>query len=79
MNQKRFHIIFIAAAALFAPSGFAQSPSSETESAAPAVALAPIAPNAESAKPDKRLFGVLPNYRTVDASIPFAPRRLVGN
>src|SRR5205823_15106825 len=26
-----------------------------------------------SAKPDKRLFGVLPNYRTVDASIPFSP------
>ena len=70
MNQKR-HIIFIAAAALFVSSGFAQSPSSET--AAPAVAVDPIAPNAESAKPDKRLFGVLPNYRTVDASIPFSP------
>lgn len=29
--------------------------------------------NAEPPKTDKRLFGVLPNYRTVDGSIPFSP------
>jgi hypothetical protein len=27
----------------------------------------------EPPKPDKRLFGVVPNYRTVEASIPFVP------
>jgi hypothetical protein len=28
---------------------------------------------AETPKPDKRLFGVLPNYRTADGSVPFSP------
>ena len=27
----------------------------------------------EASTPEKRLFGVLPNYRTVEASLPFAP------
>jgi len=28
---------------------------------------------ADPPKPDKRLFGVLPNYRTADGSVPFSP------
>jgi hypothetical protein len=37
--------------------------------------------NIESAKPEKRLFGVVPNYRTVEASTPFVrltPRQKLG-
>jgi hypothetical protein len=38
------------------------------------VSSAPTTPAIESPKPpDKRLFGVLPNYRTANASVPFAP------
>src|SRR5262245_56625381 len=33
---------------------------------------APDPAPAAATTPDKRLFGVLPNYRTVDAAIPFA-------
>jgi hypothetical protein len=43
------------------------SDTSETE--APKSEIATAGP----AKSDKRLFGVLPNYRTVDGSIPFSP------
>ena len=50
---------------LFAASGLAQSSSDQSES--------PAATDTSASKTDKRLFGVLPNYRTVDASIPFAP------
>ena len=31
-----------------------------------------VEPETTQSKTDKRLFGVLPNYRTVDASVPFA-------
>ena len=41
-------------------------------SSAPPTAAASISP-AEPAHSDKRLFGVVPNYRTVDAAIPFQP------
>ena len=32
-----------------------------------------VAQNDSSGPEDKRIFGVLPNYRTAEASIPFAP------
>src|SRR5579872_4034005 len=33
----------------------------------------PAAPPAETQQIDKRIFGVLPNYRTADGSAPFVP------
>ena len=65
---------------LVALPAYAQSPSdtADTESAnsglssaSPAASTPPSRIEAEH--PDKRLFGVVPNYRTVEASIPFAP------
>ena len=43
------------------------------QSSAPEDGSAGSAASIESPKPDKRLFGVVPNYRTVEASIPFVP------
>ena len=46
---------------------------------APAIAPAPVASTAEAPAPaaqpveDKRVFGVIPNNRTTEASLPFAP------
>src|SRR5437870_12033456 len=56
-------------AALYASPVFAQSSGSGDES----VSTAGSIESTKTEKPDKRLFGVLPNYRTVDASIPFSP------
>jgi hypothetical protein len=54
-----------------------ESSPNETEIALPAdpgTVSAASATNIESPKPpEKRLFGVVPNYRTADASIPYAP------
>ena len=52
-----------------APLG-AQSGSNEES---PAAEATKTEPKAEPAKPDKRLFGVVPNYRTTDGSVPFSP------
>ncbi len=49
----------------------AASAATEPGSAQP-TASTPIS-RVEPEHPDKRLFGVLPNYRTVDAAIPFQP------
>ena len=45
----------------------------QSSSDAPAVDPATVELKADTSKPDKRLFGVLPNYRTTDASLPFSP------
>jgi hypothetical protein len=56
----------------FLVTGMAVAQSDSPGSSAPA-AVVP-APDAPPATPeDKRIFGVLPNYRTAEASIPFAP------
>jgi hypothetical protein len=44
---------------------------SEVGGKAPAAEAA--APETPTPPPDKRVFGVLPNYRTADGSLPFAP------
>jgi hypothetical protein len=58
---------------LFAPSAFAQSPAQEGGS--PQEGGSAIEPEIAPGPPidDKRIFGVIPNYRTVEASVPFAP------
>ena len=48
---------------------FAQSSGSTDESVSTTASIE----STKTEKPDKRLFGVVPNYRTVDASIPFSP------
>jgi len=50
--------------------GFAQS-GSNNEVSAPVVT--PAVPQPATEQIDKRIFGVLPNYRTADGSAPFAP------
>ena len=45
----------------------------QSSSDAPAADPATVELKADTSKPDKRLFGVLPNYRTTDASLPFSP------
>jgi hypothetical protein len=49
----------------------AVAPLTAQESDAPSTGE--TAASATAAKTEKRLFGVLPNYRTVDASLPFTP------
>lgn len=50
------------------PTSAQPQPSAVEPAAAPVPAAGP-----EAIPQDKRIFGVLPNYRTVDGSIPFAP------
>ena len=66
--------MFLAAFAILPAVGFAQSDDSN-EVTAPEVnpAVQPAAPGAGTQLIDKRIFGVLPNYRTADGSVPFAP------
>jgi hypothetical protein len=51
------------------PTATAEPAAESTASEAPKNEVAKVEPP----KADKRLFGVLPNYRTVDGSIPFSP------
>jgi len=62
--------VFFAAFVTLAAVGFAQSDSSN-EVTAPEVKRA--APQAGAEPIDKRIFGVLPNYRTADGLAPFVP------
>ena len=65
MQYRKFNIfIGLLAAILFSLPLSAQASGSDDGSAS-------SVSNPESPKPDKRLFGVVPNYRTVEASIPF--------
>src|SRR6478609_7777014 len=57
------HVITFFAICLFALPLQAQEPDPQT---------APQTDAAAPAQPGKRLFGVIPNYRTVDASVPFS-------
>jgi hypothetical protein len=74
VSYKGFLNILIASALLFCVTPVrAQSsdnePTAERGSAEPKTDPS----KADPAKPDKRLFGVLPNYRTADGSVPFSP------
>ncbi len=66
--------MFLAAFAILPAAGFAQSDDSN-EVTAPEVKPAeqPATPQAPAQQIDKRIFGVLPNYRTADGSAPFEP------
>ena len=66
--------MFLAAFAILPAAGFAQSDGTN-EVTAPEVnqAQQPAAAQEGSQQIDKRIFGVLPNYRTADGSAPFAP------
>ena len=66
--------MFLAAIAMLPAAAFAQSDDSN-EVTAPEVRPAerPAAPQAGTEPVDKRIFGVLPNYRTADGSAPFKP------
>lgn len=72
MILKTSIAVALAVSAL-SPSGAAQQiPVSSPETAAPE----PIAPgevNPAPVEPNKRVFGVLPNYRTADGRIPYQP------
>ena len=66
--------MFFAVFAMLPAAGFAQSDDSN-EVTAPEVKPAEqhTAPQAGTEPIDKRIFGVLPNYRTADGSAPFVP------
>jgi hypothetical protein len=74
--QKLHHVLIsLLAITLFTLSVSAQS-SSDAGSASPSIAASASPPGIELEKlekPEKRLFGVVPNYRTANALIPFAP------
>jgi len=60
----------------FLVAGLAVAQSDSPGSPAPAAvvpAAVDPAPEVPATREDKRIFGVLPNYRTAEASIPFAP------
>ena len=61
--------MFLVALAMLPAVGFAQS-SDSNEVTAPEATAAPPVPSEQI---DKRIFGVLPNYRTADGSAPFVP------
>jgi hypothetical protein len=63
--------VLLAVLGYFLLTGLAVAQSDSPGSSAPA-AVAP-APEVPATPEDKRIFGVLPNYRTAEASIPFAP------
>jgi hypothetical protein len=69
--QRNFlqFLISLSLTGLFVSPVFAQGSASSDESAS----SEPGIESTKTTKPDKRLFGVLPNYRTVDANIPFSP------
>ena len=67
-NSLQFLIILLLATVFTSPV-FAQDSASSDESASAVTNVESTKP----AKPDKRLFGVVPNYRTADANIPFSP------
>ena len=73
LNLTRAGVVFLAAFAILPARGFAQSDDG-IEVIAPEVKLAerPVVP-AGTQQIDKRVFGVLPNYRTADGSAPFEP------
>ena len=58
-------------------SSAAEQPVTAEASAAAPVAIAPVEhtplPGEPGSAQDKRIFGVLPNYRTADGSMPFSP------
>jgi hypothetical protein len=62
-------VVFLAAFAILPAVGFAQS-SDSNEVTVPEVTMRP---QSGSEQIDKRIFGVLPNYRTADGSAPFEP------
>ena len=66
--------MFLAALVALPAGGFAQS-DDNTEVTAPEATPAeqPTAPEAAAQPIDKRIFGVLPNYRTADRSAPLEP------
>jgi len=69
MNNKSFlNILIIIALLALATPLWAQSSGEESAAEGPTAEL-----KAETSKPDKRLFGVVPNYRTADGSVPFSP------
>jgi len=71
---SRAGVVFLAAIGILPAVGFSQSDNSN-EVTAPEVKPneQPPAPQAGAEPIDKRIFGVLPNYRTADGSAPFAP------
>jgi hypothetical protein len=78
---KRKRLTVAALALLAAPALLAQQQAVDPSSAAPdpaATAEVPVQPKTTPPPPqgekiDKRIIGVLPNYRTADGSIPFEP------
>jgi hypothetical protein len=81
LHYHKFHCVFIVFLTVFGCSLTVSAQSlSEDGSVDPAIALPDSVATAstlagiESPKPpDKRLFGVVPNYRTANASVPFVP------
>ena len=66
--------MFLAAFAIVPGVGLAQSDDNNEVTASEVnPAVQPAAPGAGTQLIDKRIFGVLPNYRTADGSVPFAP------
>ncbi len=55
---------------LLAAGAGAQEPAAQPSPTPAAASSDPIAP---AAPPDKRIFGVLPNYRTAESAVPFEP------
>jgi hypothetical protein len=72
LQHRKLHI-FIGLILLFIIGcpAFAQPQTWDSGSAASATPAPNTNSSIESTKPDKRLFGVVPNYRTVESSTPF--------
>ena len=77
--MKAYSLITLALVLIALPV-YSQSSSDTGETASAPTELSSASPTAstpigrvEAEHPDKRLFGVVPNYRTVDAAIPFQP------
>ena len=73
-NVVRSGVVFLVAFAILPAAGLAQSSDSNAVKAPEVTPAAQPAGSGAGTEPiDKRIFGVLPNYRTADASAPFVP------
>src|SRR5271170_4237332 len=61
------------AASAWAQDATGQDPSATPPASPPAATPAPAQPGQTQAPPDKRVFGVLPNYRTANATAIYTP------
>jgi hypothetical protein len=71
--SKRFQLILSMLACMAASAWAQEAPAQSAPAPAPASPPAPLQPGQTQEPPDKRVFGVLPNYRTANETAVYTP------